>query len=304
MALTRARHNLIVVGHAPALQQSAPAFAALLARCRGTPGGYCPGGRLPAGSTAGHGTASSRPAAAAPRGGFLAAALQQQQQQPVPRPGSLPPAPTGQQPPPSGPHPTAPAAVNAPPAALTAAVAAAVAPAVASPGPSLYDFGMEDDLLDLPEQAGAPPAGAAATPSSGPSSSHKRQRSAQPPAWQAGSAQRQQPLHPQASAPSSNGPCSSGERSRSLPCSMARTTGAVPGGPSLAQDTAAGQHVVPLAAQGGSGIAVEAPVAAVVAPVAAAEAQAAALRPAGKSSDSEDGWDDGCIVGAQPLKRC
>lgn len=47
VALTRARHNLLVVGCAPALQQSSQAFAALLARCRSTPGGYVPSGRLP-----------------------------------------------------------------------------------------------------------------------------------------------------------------------------------------------------------------------------------------------------------------
>lgn len=47
VALTRARHNLVVVGCAPALQQSAPALAALLRKCRAAPGGYSPGGRLP-----------------------------------------------------------------------------------------------------------------------------------------------------------------------------------------------------------------------------------------------------------------
>jgi hypothetical protein len=47
VALTRARHNLLVVGCAPALERSSPALAALLARCRATPGGYHPGGRLP-----------------------------------------------------------------------------------------------------------------------------------------------------------------------------------------------------------------------------------------------------------------
>ncbi|KAL4457552.1 hypothetical protein ABPG75_012417 [Micractinium tetrahymenae] len=46
VALTRAKRNLLIVGCAPALQQSAPAFAALLARCRNTPGAYFPG-RLP-----------------------------------------------------------------------------------------------------------------------------------------------------------------------------------------------------------------------------------------------------------------
>ena len=46
VALTRAKHNLLIVGCAPALQQSAPAFAALLARCRSTPGSYFQG-RLP-----------------------------------------------------------------------------------------------------------------------------------------------------------------------------------------------------------------------------------------------------------------
>lgn len=46
VALTRAKHNLLVVGCAPALQQSAPAFASLLARCRSTPGAYFQG-RLP-----------------------------------------------------------------------------------------------------------------------------------------------------------------------------------------------------------------------------------------------------------------
>jgi superfamily I DNA and/or RNA helicase len=48
VALTRARHNLVLVGCAPALQQSAPAFAALLARAKATPGGYSPGGLPPA----------------------------------------------------------------------------------------------------------------------------------------------------------------------------------------------------------------------------------------------------------------
>ena len=48
VALTRARCNLLVVGCAPALQQSAPAFAAILRKCRGTPGAYSPQGRLPA----------------------------------------------------------------------------------------------------------------------------------------------------------------------------------------------------------------------------------------------------------------
>ena len=46
VALTRARHHLIVVGCAPALQQSAPALAALVAACRSTPGGFSPHGRL------------------------------------------------------------------------------------------------------------------------------------------------------------------------------------------------------------------------------------------------------------------
>ena len=46
VALTRARRNLLVVGCAPALQASAPAWAALVRRCRATPGGYWPGGRL------------------------------------------------------------------------------------------------------------------------------------------------------------------------------------------------------------------------------------------------------------------
>ena len=47
VALTRARHNLLIVGHASALQSSAPAFAALLRRCRSTAGGYAPNGQLP-----------------------------------------------------------------------------------------------------------------------------------------------------------------------------------------------------------------------------------------------------------------
>jgi hypothetical protein len=49
VALTRARHNLLIVGCVPALQKAAPAFAALLVRCRRTPGGYH-AGRLPAGA--------------------------------------------------------------------------------------------------------------------------------------------------------------------------------------------------------------------------------------------------------------
>jgi superfamily I DNA and/or RNA helicase len=47
VALTRAKNNLVVVGSAQALQGSSPAFAALLAQARGTPGGYGIGGRLP-----------------------------------------------------------------------------------------------------------------------------------------------------------------------------------------------------------------------------------------------------------------
>ncbi len=46
VALTRAKHNLLIVGCAPALQQSAPALAALLARCRSTPMAFFQG-RLP-----------------------------------------------------------------------------------------------------------------------------------------------------------------------------------------------------------------------------------------------------------------
>ena len=47
VALTRARHNLIVVGHAKALQESAPAFARLVKLCKSHPGGYAPNGQLP-----------------------------------------------------------------------------------------------------------------------------------------------------------------------------------------------------------------------------------------------------------------
>ena len=47
MALTRAKNNLVLVGCAPALQQSAPAFAALLRNCCSVPGAFGPQGRLP-----------------------------------------------------------------------------------------------------------------------------------------------------------------------------------------------------------------------------------------------------------------
>ena len=47
VALTRARNNLVIVGCAEALQQAAPAFAAVVARCRATRGGFSPSGRLP-----------------------------------------------------------------------------------------------------------------------------------------------------------------------------------------------------------------------------------------------------------------
>jgi superfamily I DNA and/or RNA helicase len=46
VALTRARHHLVIVGHAPALAASAPALAAALARARASPGGWYVG--LPA----------------------------------------------------------------------------------------------------------------------------------------------------------------------------------------------------------------------------------------------------------------
>jgi hypothetical protein len=63
VALTRAKHNLIIVGCAPALQQSAPAFAALLKQCRNTPSGFHPGGRLPP-AIGGTVAAAARPAIA------------------------------------------------------------------------------------------------------------------------------------------------------------------------------------------------------------------------------------------------
>lgn len=47
VALTRARHNLVVVGCAPALEKTAPAFSALLKVARGTALGYSTGGGLP-----------------------------------------------------------------------------------------------------------------------------------------------------------------------------------------------------------------------------------------------------------------
>ena len=46
VALTRARHNLVVVGCGPALQATAPALAAVLAKARATPGGFHPGASL------------------------------------------------------------------------------------------------------------------------------------------------------------------------------------------------------------------------------------------------------------------
>ena len=54
VALTRARHNLVVVGCAPALDRTAPAFAAVLKTARSTPGGYSNvGGMLPIGGGGG-----------------------------------------------------------------------------------------------------------------------------------------------------------------------------------------------------------------------------------------------------------
>ena len=48
VALTRAKHNLVVVGCAPALEKTAPAFAALIKTARSTAMGYSVGGNLPA----------------------------------------------------------------------------------------------------------------------------------------------------------------------------------------------------------------------------------------------------------------
>jgi len=46
VALTRARHNMIVVGHTAALTQASPALGALFKECRSKPGGFWPQGRL------------------------------------------------------------------------------------------------------------------------------------------------------------------------------------------------------------------------------------------------------------------
>jgi superfamily I DNA and/or RNA helicase len=46
VALTRARHNIIVVGHTAALTQASPALGALFKECRSKPGGFWPQGRL------------------------------------------------------------------------------------------------------------------------------------------------------------------------------------------------------------------------------------------------------------------
>ncbi|KAK9809918.1 hypothetical protein WJX72_001732 [[Myrmecia] bisecta] len=60
VALTRARSHLIVVGSAPAVQGTAPAFAQILTRCRKLPGAYRPDGRLPSAAlqTSGDGSES------------------------------------------------------------------------------------------------------------------------------------------------------------------------------------------------------------------------------------------------------
>ena len=46
VALTRARHHLLVVGHSGTLQHCNPALAATVAACRASPGGFHPSGRL------------------------------------------------------------------------------------------------------------------------------------------------------------------------------------------------------------------------------------------------------------------
>lgn len=46
VALTRARHHLLLAGHAGAVQQCSPALAAIITVCRKTPGGFHPSGRL------------------------------------------------------------------------------------------------------------------------------------------------------------------------------------------------------------------------------------------------------------------
>ena len=47
VALTRARHNLIVIGHTTALQECAEAFALILKSCKSSPGGFSTDGKLP-----------------------------------------------------------------------------------------------------------------------------------------------------------------------------------------------------------------------------------------------------------------
>lgn len=309
VALTRARRNLIVVGHAPALQQSAPAFAALLARCRGTPGGYSPGGRLPTGSVGGHGALSGRQPAGAQRG--IAAGQAPPPQQSVHPPAPKPPAPPRQQQaaqwqvraghqkqheqqaqqagaaaawstgaagdrsPPSSlragqqqQQPSAPCQ----PAVVAPAAPAAVAAAPASSGPSFLAEHLEmDDDLDasplpaLPKPQAAPPAAVAATAAATPISIP-------------GSGFKQQPSTSSAEQPAWHG--GSAERHQQVQ----RPDSTTPASAAAAQRVAA-------------------PAVAAGVPPGSAAAPAAAVRPLGKSSDSEDGWDDDCIVGAQLLKR-
>eukprot|EP00887_Chlorella_sp_A99_P002672 scaffold6.g2672.t1 len=57
VALTRARHNLVVLGLSQAVRDASPAFRAVLTQCMSTPGGYSNSGRLP----------EARPAALAPQ---------------------------------------------------------------------------------------------------------------------------------------------------------------------------------------------------------------------------------------------